>query len=91
MPSEATCMNLEIIILNEMSEKGKYDSTYIWSLKYDTINLLMKQKQTHRHKTNLWLTNLSGREKLGVWDQQIQTTRYEIQKQQGPSVQHRKL
>ena len=50
MPSEATCMNLEIIILNEMSEKGKYDSTYIWSLKYDTINLLMKQKQTHRHR-----------------------------------------
>ena len=32
------------------------------------MNLLMKQKQTHRHKTNLWLTNLSGREKLGVWD-----------------------
>ena len=51
MPSEATCMNLEIIILNEMSEKGKYDSTYIWSLKYDTNQLICKtetEPQTQR-------------------------------------------
>ena len=26
-----------------------------------------------------------GRDKLGVWDQQIQTTRYKIDKQQGPT------
>ena len=31
------------------------------------------------------------RDKLGVWDQQIQTTIYKIEKQQGPTVKHRKL
>ena len=32
-----------------------------------------------------------GRDKLGVWDQQVQTTIYKIHKQQGPSVWHREL
>ena len=30
-----------------------------------------------------------GRDKLGVWDQQIHTTMYKIDKQQGPTKQHR--
>ena len=30
-------------------------------------------------------------DKLGVWDQQIQTTVYNIEKQQDPTVQHREL
>ena len=30
-----------------------------------------------------------GRDKLGVWDQQIQSTICKIDKKQGPSVQHR--
>ena len=32
-----------------------------------------------------------GREKSGVWDQQIQTTMYKIDKQQGPTIQYREL
>ena len=32
-----------------------------------------------------------GKDKLRVWDQQIQTTIYKIDKQQGHTVQHRKL
>ena len=32
----------------------------------------------------------SGRDKLGIWDQQIQTTMYKIDKQ-SPTVQHREL
>ena len=32
-----------------------------------------------------------GREKLGVWDWQIQTTIYKIDKKQSPTVQHGKL
>ena len=38
MPFVATWMDLEIIILSEVSqkEKGKYDITYMWNLKYDT-------------------------------------------------------
>ena len=31
----------------------------------------------------------SWRVKLGVWDQQVQTTIYTIDKQQGPTVQHK--
>ena len=37
MPFAATCMQLEIITLSEMSEKERqilYDITYIWNLKY---------------------------------------------------------
>ena len=27
-----------------------YDSTYMWNLKYDTMDIFMKQNQTHRHR-----------------------------------------
>ena len=39
MPFAATWMQLEIIILSEVSQKGedKYHITYMWNLKYDTI------------------------------------------------------
>ena len=54
------------------------------------MNLFMKQKQTHRHREQtcgcqgggIW-----GRDGLGVWDQQIQTTTYRMDKQQGPTAQ----
>ena len=45
----ATWMDLEIFILNEVSQKERqipYNITYMWNLKYDT-NELMKQKHTH--------------------------------------------
>ena len=32
-----------------------------------------------------------GKDKLGVSDWQIQTTAYKIDKQQGPTLQHREL
>ena len=32
-----------------------------------------------------------GRDKLGVWDQQMQTTRYKIGKQQGSPGWHKEL
>ena len=38
-------MNLEIIILREVSQKEKsipYDITYTWNLKYDTNELVYK-------------------------------------------------
>ena len=31
------------------------------------------------------------KERMGVWDQQIQTITYEMDKQQGPTVQNREL
>ena len=47
-------MQLEIILLSEVSHreknKFKYDITYMWNLKNNTINLFTRQNQTHRHK-----------------------------------------
>ena len=50
-PCAATQMDLEIILLSKVSQRERqiYDITYIWNLKYDKMNLCMKQKQTHRH------------------------------------------
>ena len=54
---------------------------------------IAKQKQTHRYRkqTSGYQRGRRGKDKLGVWDQQIQTTMYKIDKQQGPTVQHREL
>ena len=55
---------------------------------------ITKQKKTHRHRKHTWLPKGKGggeRDKLGVWDQQIHNTAYKIDKQQGPTVQHREL
>ena len=42
MPFAAIWMDLEILILSEVSqtEKDKYDITYMWNLKYDTSELI---------------------------------------------------
>ena len=42
MPFAATWMDLEIIILSEISQKQIYDITYMWNLKYDTNELIYK-------------------------------------------------
>ena len=60
------------------------------------MNLLKKkkQKQTHRHRKQTYGYQRGrewGKDKLGVWDQQIHTTIHKIDKQQGPAIQHREL
>ena len=65
----------------------------MWNLKYET-NLSMKRKQTHRHREQT--CGCQGGERwervgLGVWDQQMETGIYRMDKQQGPTVQHREL
>ena len=45
------------------------------------MNLFTKQKQTHRHRKQTYGYQRGrgwGRDKLGVWDYQIQTTIYKI-------------
>ena len=55
------------------------------------MNLSMKQ--THRKRPDLWLPREGrwGRDRVGVWDKQIQATTHRMDKQQGPTVQHREL
>ena len=45
------------------------------------MNLLTKQKETHRQRMNLWL--LGGRDSLGVWDRHVYTVRFKMNNQQG--------
>ena len=50
MPHAAIWIELEIIMLSEVSQSQiPCDITHMGGLKYDT-NELMKQKQTHRHR-----------------------------------------
>ena len=58
------------------------------------MNLFTKQKQTHRHRKQTY--GYQGgkgvrEDKLGVRDQQIQTTIFKIDKQQRPTIQHKEL
>ena len=57
----------------------------------------MKSKadsQTHRHREQTYGCQVQGgrgRDGLGAWDQQMQTIIQRMDKQQGPTVQHREL
>ena len=57
------------------------------------MNLFMKQIDSDIENQLMVPKRERGwdRDKLGVWDQQIQTTKYKIDKQQGPTVQQREL
>ena len=52
------------------------------------INLLTKQKQTHRHGKQIYRyqSGKGRRDKVGIWDEHIHSTEYKIGKQQGPTV-----
>ena len=73
MPFIVSWMDLEIIILSEVSERETSDDiTYMWNVKKRIqMNFFAEQKQTHRLK-NLWLPKKTGegrgRDGLGVWD-----------------------
>ena len=75
MPFAATWMDLEIIILSEVSqtEKDKYCMiSLICGIQKDDTNELIYKTETDSQtsKTNLWLTKCKsgGRDKLRVWD-----------------------
>ena len=55
------------------------------------MNLFIKQKQINRHTKQTYGYPRGkewGRDKLGVWNQQIQTSIYKIDKQQDSTVYH---
>ena len=66
-------------------------SIYMLNLKYDTMNLSMKQKQTHKHREETCGCQGGEREGLGVWGQQTETSIYGIDQQQEPTIQHKEL
>ena len=55
MSFAATWMDVEIIILSEISQRQiSYDIAYMWNLKQMTqMNLFTKQNQTHRHRKQI--------------------------------------
>ena len=66
-----------------------YDITYIWNLKYDPNEFLYKTETDSYIKSKLMVTKRgSGGEEGGSRSlgEQIQTTRYKINKQQGLTV-----
>ena len=53
MPFAATLIDLEIIIISEVSQTGKdisYDMAYMWTVKRILMKLFTKQKQTQVHR-----------------------------------------
>ena len=78
-------MDLEIIILSEVSQKEKdklpYNITYMWN---QNMILIYEQKQIHIENR---LVIIKGeRERAGVWNEQVHTIIYRMDKQQGPTV-----
>ena len=94
----ATCMDLEIIIVSEVShtEKDIYCIPLICGIQNMTqMNLSMKQKQTHRQGEQTCGCQWRGGRRrgwevgsLGLADASYI---YRTNKQQGPTVQHREL
>ena len=66
----------------------------MWNLKYDTNETFLKNRNKPTGIENKLMVMRGERvreDKSGAWNQQIQTIIYKIDKQQGPTVQHREL
>ena len=65
MPSAATWMDLETIILIEVSEtQTTYDITYMWDLKKNTNELICRTERDSQTLKNFWLP----KGQVGVWE-----------------------
>ena len=66
-----------------------YYITYMRNLKYDTNeHLYEKEVDSQTYRTDLWLPKGRGwgRERRRAWGQQMQTSIYRAEKQQGPTA-----
>ena len=54
-PFAAKWMDLESIILSKSDQEGEisYDIPYMWNLKRNYTNELIKQRETHRKRTHV--------------------------------------
>ena len=86
MPFAATLMDLETIILSEVSKiQASYDITYMWNLKMDTHELICRLRDFEK----IMVTGNrmgGGRDGLGVWDLYRHSEVYGIIGQWGPAV-----
>ena len=62
MAFAATWMELEIIMLSEVSQTMSYAITYMWNLKKDTMNFFEEQIPTHKSEKRM----VSKGDRLGV-------------------------
>ena len=70
MPFAATWVQLEILILSEVSQrkdKIPNDITYRWNLKYDTNEPFYRTETNSQTKTDLWLPRGKGKGKGVGW------------------------
>ena len=92
-------MDLEIVIMSEVSQTEK-EKCHMTSLicgmekKMIQMNLLTKQKETHRlREWNYgcpWL-KARGRDSWGVWDGHVQAARFKMDNQERPTPQYMEL
>ena len=66
----------------------------MWNQKKSKNELIYKtETDPQTQKTSSWLPEGKGRgrDKLGIWNQQIQSTIYKINRQEGSTIHHREL
>ena len=56
MPFAAAWMGLEVIIMSEVSQTGRYDSTYAWNLKHNTSEFIYKTETDSDTENRLMVT-----------------------------------
>ena len=82
LPAAITGIDLEMIILSEVSQRQKSNDTgYIWNLKKEkyTNQLICKTEIDPQHRKQIYsYLRRKGIGELGVWDYQIHTTTYKI-------------
>ena len=65
----------------------------MWNLKYDSESIYETETESGTQRIDCWLPRGGWweRDGLGVWDWQMKTGISRMDKQQGPTVQHREL
>lgn len=81
----ATRMGLEMIILSQSERQIPYDITYRWNRKYDTNERMYETEQ------NCGCQAVQAGNGLEVWDSQMRTIIYRMDKKLDPTVYHREL
>ena len=67
-------------VKSERERKISHDITYMWNLKNDTNEWIYKT-DSQIHKLMIPKGKGEGKDKLGIWDKHIQTTKCKIDKQ----------